>query len=113
MALAFVLDYSLHRFIFPQTMSSAGAAKNDAVPVAEDSSSTAGAATADSDSEGDEEVPPNPKGLSVKDASGKDVPVNTKHEVGGSQEAPTPPQPKKRARRKGNFGHIRVHILMW
>ena len=120
--LAFAIDFAMHKFIFPYTSPPPVKTEEKEKEKEGETANTTEPDSAESEPETetdteDEEIPANPKGLTVQDENGNEVPTNSSHVL---EDTPSPPPtktvPSKRSVRtalKGDFSYIHVHIKLW
>ena len=116
--LSFAIDFSLHKFIFPTLRVAPKEPEAQTEPVKNETELEV-EADSETETENDqEEEPINPKGVSVQDENGKEVPINSSHALDDSSDTEEPAKPKPKAGkkfkgpRKGNFNHVNVHIKL-
>jgi len=101
-ALAFMIDFTTHRYVFPLL-----------APPPVKAPAKANETTPEEPAVNEEPLPPNPQGISVQDENGTEIPVDTSH-VLDDENTETPTQAKTGpASRKGDFRRINVHIKLW
>ncbi len=109
---AFVLDFALHRYVFPLTAPAPVPPKEQPADIKPNVTEALNeTAESEAATEEEEDVP-------AKDEKAAEAPTNATHQLEEDEpvESESKPKPKKKAKnqtRKGNFKYINVHIKLW